>query len=166
MVVTPFLISPLSCSLSTAREGAEVDVRSCVLSLIDLFSHWLTQPIHTLLLQHMLRAVLMLSDLFAMVHVHLSPSCSSDTIASASPPSSQSSQYEWMLQTATELQECHPPEDGQTTALLLQCILKAAAVLRVVSRERVTVYGHTLTSLVLGRTAGGEDRQNSGESSG
>lgn len=58
----------------TARytsDGAEVDVRSCVLSLIDLFTHWLTQPIHSLLLQHMLRAVLMLSDLFAMVLLSL-----------------------------------------------------------------------------------------------
>lgn len=71
-----------------------------------------------------------------------------------------------MLQTATGLQESHPPEDWQITALLLQCILKAAAVLRVVSSERVVVYGLVLISPALGRTAGGEDRQNSGESSG
>ena len=33
------------------QEG--VDVRSCILSLVDLFSHWLSQPLHThtLLLQ-------------------------------------------------------------------------------------------------------------------
>ena len=44
-----------------------VDVRSCVLSLVDLFSHWLGQPIHPLLLLHTLRAILMLSDLFSLV---------------------------------------------------------------------------------------------------
>ena len=27
------------------QEG--VDVRSCILSLVDLFSHWLSQPLHT-----------------------------------------------------------------------------------------------------------------------
>ena len=65
----PLPLSPSPPLLLSARytEGSEVDVRSCVLSLIDLFTHWLTQPIHTLLLQHMLRAVLMVSDLFAMV---------------------------------------------------------------------------------------------------
>ena len=54
-----------------------MDVRSCVLSLVDLFSHWLSQPLHCVLLLHTLRAVLMLSDLFAVVsastaqcHVH------------------------------------------------------------------------------------------------
>ena len=26
------------------QEG--VDVRSCILSLVDLFSHWLSQPLH------------------------------------------------------------------------------------------------------------------------
>ena len=44
-----------------------VDVRSCVLSLVDLFSHWLGQPLHPLLLLHTLRAILMLSDLFSLV---------------------------------------------------------------------------------------------------
>ena len=33
---------------------------------------------------------------------------------------------------ALQLNESHPPEDLQTTALLVQCILKSAAVLRVV----------------------------------
>ena len=45
-----------------------VDVRSCVLSLVDLFSHWLTQPLQPLLLQQTLRATLMISDLFSLVH--------------------------------------------------------------------------------------------------
>ncbi len=49
------------------NESSEVDIRSCILSLIDLYTHWLTQPIHTLLLQHMVRSVVMLSDLFALV---------------------------------------------------------------------------------------------------
>lgn len=61
----PYLNVTLDCA--GRPEEAEVDIRSCILSLIDLYTHWLSQPIHTLLLQHMLSSVIMLSDLFAVV---------------------------------------------------------------------------------------------------
>lgn len=48
-------------------DSEEIDVKSCILSLIDLYSHWLMQPLHVVLLNHVLRSILMLSDLFASV---------------------------------------------------------------------------------------------------
>lgn len=61
----------ISPSAHYSPEGVEIDVRSCVLSLIDLFSHWLSHHIHSLLLLHTIRAILMLSDLFSVVRVIL-----------------------------------------------------------------------------------------------
>ena len=45
----------------------DVDISSCIISLTDLYTHWLTQPIHSLLLHHVLMSIVMLSDLFALV---------------------------------------------------------------------------------------------------
>ena len=55
-------------SAHTVAKGIEIDVRSCILSLIDLYSHWLSHPIHTILLHRVLRSIFMLSDLFALVY--------------------------------------------------------------------------------------------------
>ncbi|CAI8011397.1 Huntingtin [Geodia barretti] len=102
---------------SPARHSPDgVDVRSCVLSLVDLFSHWLGQPLHPLLLLHTLRAILMLSDLFSLP-----------------------SQFQWMLELACDLSDKQPPEDVALHAILMQCILKAGAVLKVdaVQLERI-----------------------------
>jgi huntingtin len=102
---------------SPARHSPDgVDVRSCVLSLVDLFSHWLGQPLHPLLLLHTLRAILMLSDLFSLP-----------------------SQFQWMLELACDLSDKQPPEDVALHSMLMQCILKAGAVLKVdgVQLERI-----------------------------
>ena len=47
--------------------SVEVDIKSCVISLIELYTHWLANPIHTLQLQYTLQSIVMLSDLFAVV---------------------------------------------------------------------------------------------------
>ena len=88
---------------------AEIDTRSCIMSLIDLYTHWLSQPIDLLLLHHTLTSIIMLSDLFVL-----------------------SSQFEWMLETFLSLTKIHPQEDTLTEALLVLGTLKSAAVLRVV----------------------------------
>lgn len=51
------------CNCSTV----DVDISSCIISLTDLYTHWLTLPIHSLLLHHVLMSIVMLSDLFALV---------------------------------------------------------------------------------------------------
>lgn len=48
-------------------DSEEIDVKSCILSLIELYVHWLRQPVHTVLLNHILQSIVMLSDLFAVV---------------------------------------------------------------------------------------------------
>lgn len=48
-------------------QSEEIDVKSCILSLIELYVHWLRQPVHTVLLNHILQSIIMLSDLFAVV---------------------------------------------------------------------------------------------------
>ena len=45
----------------------EIDVKSCVLSLIDLYNHWLSQPLHMVVLSNILQSIVMLSDLFTVV---------------------------------------------------------------------------------------------------
>lgn len=45
----------------------------------------------------------------------------------------QASQFEWMLQMTCELSEKQPFEDSGAHSLLIHCMLKAAAVLKVVS---------------------------------
>lgn len=129
-------------------EGAEVDVRSCVLSLVDLFSHWLSQPLHSLLLLHTLRAILMLSDLFSVVsvdcHVRIEEHCFPVCVCSM-----QASQFEWMLQVASELIEKQPLEDSAAHSLLIHCLLKAAAVLKVVSSSYHIPGVHSLSLSLL-----------------
>lgn len=88
---------------------SEVDTRSCIMSLIDLYSHLFSQPIDMLLLHHILTSIIMISDLFVL-----------------------SSQYEWMLEAFLRLSEAHPPEDVLSEALLILGTVKSAAVLRVV----------------------------------
>jgi hypothetical protein len=107
---------------SPARHSPDgVDMRSCVLSLVDLFSHWLTQPLHPLLMVHMLRAILMLSDFFSLA-----------------------SHFEWMLQLACDLSDRHPLEDTTAHSLLVHCALKAVAVVKVVRQTCLIVLSSIL----------------------
>ena len=87
-----------------------VDIRSCVLSLIDLFTHWLSTPMDSLLLLHTISSINLLSDLFSL-----------------------SSQFEWMLDAYLDLTQTHPQEDVLVESLLVFGVLKSAVVLRVVS---------------------------------
>ena len=130
--------------LPSARgtSGTDVDVRSCILSLIDLYSHWLSQPIHTLLLATMLRSIIMLSDLFALVEsLSLSLSLTHTHTHTRThqmplhmfPSLSQAGQFDWMLGTLLGLYENHPPEDTLTSPLIVLGLLKACAVLKLVS---------------------------------
>lgn len=80
------------------------------MSLIDLYTHLLSQPIDMLLLHHILTSIVMISDMFVL-----------------------SSQYDWMLQTFLKLLESHPPEDVLSESLLAFGTIKSAAVLRIVS---------------------------------
>ncbi len=50
-------------------DSVEVDIKSCVISVIELYTHWLASPIHTLQLQFTLQSILMLSDIFAVVRL-------------------------------------------------------------------------------------------------
>ena len=93
---------------STTIDG--IDMRSCVISLIDLFNHWFTQPMDLLLLHHTLTTIVMLSDLFFL-----------------------SNQFDWMLMTFLNLHQTHPSEDLLSEPMVVFGILKAAAILRVVS---------------------------------
>ena len=57
-----------SCyGLGYHSESEEIDVKSCILSLVDLYVHWLIQPIPTPLLTYVLQSIILLSDLFAVV---------------------------------------------------------------------------------------------------
>ena len=92
---------------STTIDG--IDMRSCIICLIELFTHWFTQPINLLLLHHTLTSIVMLSDMFFL-----------------------SNQFEWMLNTLLNLYQTHPSEDILSEPMIVFGILKAAAVLRVV----------------------------------
>ena len=48
----------------------EIDVKSCVLSLIDLYNHWLNQPLHIVVINHIFQSIVMLSDLFTVVSIN------------------------------------------------------------------------------------------------
>ena len=96
---------------SASSRLVDVDIDSCVLSIQDLIAHWLTQPIHTLVLTQALRMVVMISDLFSLP-----------------------SQFEWMLMTFLGVVENHPTEDTVCQALLVLGILKSAAVMQVGGR--------------------------------
>lgn len=50
-----------------SSDSVEVDIKSCIISVIELYTHWLANPIHTLQLQYTLQSIIMLSDLFAVV---------------------------------------------------------------------------------------------------
>ena len=88
----------------------DVDVQSCVLSLVELYTHWLSGPLHTMIVLNLVRSVLLLSDLFVVLN-----------------------HFEWMLTTLLGLYDRHPHEDTSVVSLLVTGILKAAAVLRSVS---------------------------------
>lgn len=88
----------------------EVDTSSCIFTILELYQHWLTEPINLLLFQHVLASTVMLSDLFVLLN-----------------------QFEWMLGTFLSLLDQLPPEDVTSQALLVLGVVKAAAVLRVVS---------------------------------
>ncbi|XP_019850343.1 PREDICTED: huntingtin-like isoform X2 [Amphimedon queenslandica] len=90
----------------------EIDTRSCIMSLVDLYTHLLSQPIDMLLLHHILTSIVMLSDMFVL-----------------------SSQYEWMLQTFLKLLESHPAEDVLSESLLTFGAIKSAVVLRIDGTE-------------------------------
>ena len=106
----PIILKTELSKAGTPLGTAKVDCRSCILSLIELYTHWLSQPMDLLLLYHTLSSIVMLSDLFVL-----------------------SSQYEWMMLTFLDLLDTHPPEDTLSEAILVFGVLKAAAILRVVS---------------------------------
>ncbi|KAL5499651.1 hypothetical protein EMCRGX_G011104 [Ephydatia muelleri] len=95
---------------SVSSRRSDVDIDSCVISVQDLIAHWLTQPVHTLVLAQALRMVLMISDLFSLP-----------------------SQFEWMLLTFLGVAENHPAEDVGCQALLVLGILKSAAVVQTIA---------------------------------
>ena len=86
-----------------------IDMRSCIISLIELFAHWFTQPMDLLLLHHTLTSIIMLSDLFFL-----------------------SNQFDWMLSTFLNVYQTHPSEDLLSEPMIVFGILKAAGILRVV----------------------------------
>ena len=120
LALTPCQLSytsllPIILKIGFNRPGSPtsvdgVDLRSCVISLIELFTHWFTQPMDLLHLHHTLASIVMLSDLFFL-----------------------SNQFEWMLQTFLNLSQSHPQEDLLSEPLVVFGVLKAAAILRVVS---------------------------------
>ena len=73
-----------------------------------------------------------------------------------------------MLQMACEMCERQPVEDTAIHSLLIHCMLKAAAVLKVVvSSPSLTCAQHSTQSLShTGHSAGRQDSENHGESSG
>ena len=87
-----------------------------MLSLIDLFTHWLSTPMDSLILLHTISSINLLSDLFSL-----------------------SSQFEWMLDAYLDLTQTHPQEDVLVESLLVFGVLKSAVVLRVngLDAERV-----------------------------
>lgn len=101
---------------------SEVDTRSCIMSLVDLYTHLLSQPIDMLLLHHILTSIVMISDLFVL-----------------------SNQYEWMLETFLKLSDTHPSEDVLSEALLVLGIIKSAAVLRIVSNYTALLWVNIVT---------------------
>jgi huntingtin len=94
---------------STSLGPSEVDIRSCLMSIIDFYKHLLSQSIDLLLLHHIVSSTVMLSDLFVL-----------------------SSQYEWMFDTFMSLIDSHPIEDELTESLLVFGVIKCATVLRLV----------------------------------
>ena len=88
-----------------------------MLSLIDLFTHWLSEPMDSLLLLHTISSINLLSDLFSL-----------------------SSQFEWMLDTYLDLTQTHPQEDVLVESLIVFGVLKSAVVLRVVSAFLVSCF--------------------------
>ena len=100
-------------SSRNSPEADQVDTRSCIVSLLGLYSHWLSETISLPLLHHTLASIVLLSDQFVLL-----------------------SQFEWMLATFLLLYERHPSEDGVIDALLVLGILKMAPILKVVSCYR------------------------------
>lgn len=111
----PIILKTEVNSSSTTIDG--VDLRSCVISLIELFTHWFTLPMNLLLLHHTLTSIVMLSDLFFL-----------------------SNQFDWMLTTFLNLYQTHPSEDLISEPMLVFGILKSASILRVVSRILIITY--------------------------
>ena len=58
----------------------------------------------------------------------------------SSPPPPQSSQVEWMLGTLLDMYECHPHEDMTSISLIVLGILKATAILKLVSALYTLLY--------------------------
>lgn len=108
-------------SSRTSPQADQVDTRSCILSLLDLYSHWLSESISLPLLHNTLASVILLSDQFVLL-----------------------SQFEWMLATFLQLYERHPNEDCVTEALLVLGILKMSAVLKVVSGCKTACAHHVM----------------------
>ena len=90
--------------------AVEVDTSSCIFTILELYQHFLSQPIDLPLLQHVLVSVVLLSDQFVL-----------------------SNQFEWMLSTFLGLLDQPLSEDVVTLAVLVMGAIKAATVLRVVS---------------------------------
>ena len=106
----PITLKRDSYNSSTAPEEDQIDTRSCIVSLLDLYTHWLSETISLPLLHHTLASIVLLSDQFVLLK-----------------------QCEWMLATFLQLFERHPSEDAVIEALLILGILKMAPILKVVS---------------------------------
>lgn len=104
------------------------------MSLVELYAHWLRQPVHIILLNQVLQSIIMLSDLFAT-----------------------SGQFQWMLQTLLDLYENHHPhEDMHTVSLMVVGILKVIAILKSETSEverAVRVVERSLSSDFMLQTA-------------
>lgn len=99
------------------RGAVEVDTSSCIFTILELYQHFLSQPIDLPLLQQVLVSVVLLSDQFVL-----------------------SNQFEWMLSTFLGLLDQPLSEDVVTIAVLVMGAIKAATVLRVVSTHDVEVH--------------------------
>lgn len=99
-----------SDSAQLSSENVEIDTSSCIFTILELYQHFLANPIDLMLLQHVLMSTVLLSDQFVL-----------------------SSQFEWMFGTFISLLDQSLAEDVVTHAVLVVGAIKAAAVLRVVS---------------------------------
>ncbi|BES96378.1 huntingtin [Nesidiocoris tenuis] len=94
---------------SLARAGGDVDMRSCLQFVLDLYGQWVlpNSGISLNLQLSMVKSVVFLSDKF-----------------------SEAGHYEWMFHTFIAMYKSHPPHDEVMHQYLIVGIAKSAAVLR------------------------------------
>ena len=110
------------------RGTVEVDTSSCIFTILELYQHFLSQPIDLPLLQQVLVSVVLVSDQFIL-----------------------SNQFEWMLNTFLGLLDQSLTEDVVTLAMLVMGAIKAATVLRVVSMHAIMKCQHISLVFIEGR---------------